>query len=62
MGPDLLRPDFEGTAGKLTRCYNRFWEAERWPKVWKKGLIVKIFKKETSYKKLSFISFASLSN
>lgn len=45
MGPDLLRADIEGTAGRLTRCYNRLWEAERWPKVWKKGLIVKIFKK-----------------
>ena len=45
VGPDLLRPDMEGTAGRLTRCYNRLWEAERWLKVWKKGLIVKIFKK-----------------
>ena len=45
VGPDLLRADIEGTAGRLTRCYNRLWEAERWPKVWKKGLIVKIFKK-----------------
>ena len=45
VGPDLLRADMEGTAGRLARCYNRLWEAERWPKVWKKGLIVNIFKK-----------------
>jgi len=45
VGPDLLRADMEGTAGRLARCYNRLWEAERWSKVWKKGLIVKIFKK-----------------
>ena len=29
----------------MKRCYNRFWENERWPKVWKKGLVVKVFKK-----------------
>ena len=45
VGPDLLRPDMEGTAGRLTRCYNRLWEAERWLKVRKKGRIVKILKK-----------------
>ena len=45
VGPDLLRADMEDTASRLTRCYNRFWESEKWPEVWKKGLIVKIFKK-----------------
>ena len=34
----------EDTASRLTSCYNRFWEGERWPKVWKKEL-VKVFKK-----------------
>ena len=55
VGPDLLRADMENTASKtwktphgkhrMTRCYNRLWETERWPEVWKKGLVVKIFKK-----------------
>ena len=45
VGPELLRSDMEGTAQRLTRCYNRLWETEMWPEVWKKGLIVKIFKK-----------------
>ena len=45
VGPDLLRADMEGKASRLAKCYNRLWEVERWPKVWKKGLIVKIFKK-----------------
>ena len=33
------------TASRLTTCYNRLRETERWPEVWMKGLIVKIFKK-----------------
>ena len=33
------------TASRLARCYNRLWESEKWPQVWEKGLIVKIFKK-----------------
>ena len=45
VGPDLLRADMEDTASRLARCYNRLWESEKWPQVWKKGLIVKIFKK-----------------
>lgn len=45
VGPELLRADMEDTAHRLTRCYNRLWETERWPEMWKKGLIVKIFKK-----------------
>ena len=45
VGPDLLRADMEHTASRLTRCYNKLWETERWPEVWKKGLVVKIFKK-----------------
>ena len=40
---ELLRADMEDTASRLTSCYNRFWESERWPKVWKKAL--KVFKK-----------------
>ena len=43
--PELLRTDMEDTASMLTKCYNRLWETERWPKVWKKGLVVKLFKK-----------------
>ena len=43
--PELLRTDMEDTASRLTKCYNRLWETERWPKMWKKGLVVKIFKK-----------------
>ena len=45
VGPDLRRADVEDTASTLARCYNRLWESEKWPQVWKKGLIVKIFKK-----------------
>jgi len=45
VDPDLLIADMEDTAGRLTKCYNRLWKAERWPKILKKGLIVKIFKK-----------------
>ena len=43
--PELLTADMEDTAARLTSCYNRIWETERWPKVWKKGLVVKVFKK-----------------
>ena len=43
--PELLTADIEDTASKLTSCYNRLWETERWPKVWKKGLVAKVFKK-----------------
>ena len=35
--PELLRADMEDTASRLTSCYNRLWETEKWPKVWKKG-------------------------
>ena len=45
VGPDLPRADMEYTASKLPRCYNRLWESEKWPEVWKKGLVVNIFKK-----------------
>ena len=34
----------EDTARRRTSCYNRFWEGEGWPKVWKKA-VVKVFKK-----------------
>ena len=30
---------------RLTRCYNRLWENERSPKVFMKGLVVKVFQK-----------------
>ena len=29
--------DMENTASRLTSCYNKLWETEKWPKVWKKG-------------------------
>ena len=45
MCPELFRADMEDTASRLTSCYNRLWETERWPKVWRKGLLVKVFKK-----------------
>ena len=45
VGPDLLRTDMEDTTSRLATCYNRLWESEKWPQVWKKGLIAKIFKK-----------------
>ena len=43
--PELSTADIEDTASKLTSCYNRLRETERWPKVWKKGLVAKVFKK-----------------
>ena len=40
------RADMGDTARWLTSCYNaRLWETERWQTVWKKGLVVKVFKK-----------------
>ena len=42
--PELLRADMEEFASRLTKCYNRLWETETWPKVWKKGP-VKVFNK-----------------
>ena len=50
VGPDLLRADMEDTANRLARCYNRLWESEKRLQVWKKGLIVKIFKKGDLHK------------
>ena len=46
----LLRADMEDTESRLTSCYSRVWEIERWPKVWKKGLVVKVFKKDDLHK------------
>ena len=43
--PKLLRGDMEDTAMRLTSCCHRLWETKRWPKLWKKELLVKIFKK-----------------
>ena len=40
-----MRTNIEDTASRLTRCYNRLWENERWPKRDKKGIVVKVFKK-----------------
>ena len=37
MCPELLRADMEDTASRLTNCYNRLLETERWLKAWKKG-------------------------
>ena len=45
MYPELLRTDMGDTARRLTSCYNRCWETERWLKVCKKGVVVKVFKK-----------------
>ena len=42
---ELLRDDMEDTASRLTSCYNRLWESKRWPKLWKKELVVKVVKK-----------------
>ena len=42
--PELLRADMEEFASRLTKCYNRLWKTETWPKVWKKGP-VKAFNK-----------------
>ena len=42
--PELLTADMEDTGSRLTSCYNRLWETDRWPKVWRKEL-VKLFKK-----------------
>ena len=46
VSPELLRADMEDNAQKLTRCYNLLWETKSWSEMWKKGLIVKIFKKD----------------
>ena len=43
--PKLLRGDMEDTESRLTSYYNRLWESKRWPKLWKKELLVKIIKK-----------------
>lgn len=45
VGPELLKAVMQNTARTSTTCYKRLGETERWPEVWKKGLIVKIFKK-----------------
>ena len=45
VGPELLKSDMETTASRLLEVYNKIWESETWPKTWKQGLIVKIFKK-----------------
>ena len=42
---ELSRGGMEDTASRLTSCYNSLWETKRWPKLWKKELVVKIFKK-----------------
>ena len=46
VGPELQRADMEDTASRLARCYNRLCESEKWPQVWNKGLIVKIYSRE----------------
>ena len=46
---ELLRADMEDAASRLTNYYNRLLETERWPKVWKKGLAVKVFEKGDLY-------------
>ncbi|KAL9963605.1 hypothetical protein ACROYT_G027128 [Oculina patagonica] len=33
VGPELLRADMEDTVHRLTTCYNRLWETERWPEM-----------------------------
>ena len=45
VGPELLKSDFEITASRLVDPYDKIWETEAWPKTWKQGLNVKIFKK-----------------
>ena len=42
---ELLRDDMEDTPSRLTSCNNTLWESKRWPKLWKKELVVKVFKK-----------------
>ena len=42
--PELLSADMEDTGSRLASCYNRLWETDRWPKVWRKEL-VELFKK-----------------
>ena len=44
--PELLRADMEDAASRLTSCYNRLWEIERWPNCGRKVLVVKVFKKD----------------
>ena len=29
--PELFRANMEDTASRLTSCYNRLWETDRWP-------------------------------
>ena len=40
----IIENRHEDTASRLTCCYNRLWETERWWKVWKKRLVVNVFK------------------
>ena len=41
----IIESRHEDTASRLTCRYNRLWETERWWKVWKKRLVVNVFKK-----------------
>ena len=45
VGSDVLRRDIVTIETALARVYNKLWNAEKWPGLWKKGLILKIFKK-----------------
>ena len=43
--PELLRADMGHTASRVTTYHKKLWETERWPKLWKKELVLKVLKR-----------------
>ena len=40
VGPELLKADMEETTNRLHKLFNKLWETETWPDLWKQGLII----------------------
>ena len=43
--PELLRADMGDTARRVTSGHKKLWETLRWPKLWKKELVLKVIKR-----------------
>ena len=43
--PELLRADMRDTVSRVTSCHKKLWETYRWPKPWKKKLLLKVLKR-----------------